>query len=143
MIKVNAEQISKKAKKQKARIFYSQLYLSLSKITQTSNVSENLFKIRKAEKCSYKIQIGWLKTEFCESAFYTFLDMLSHDQHYFAGHCLVHDLVIMLQGLTIFGISCHGVHPKVTIIVSTVLSFKHRRNFVVSFKRNNFNGCQI
>ena len=127
-----------KRQKTKARIFYSQLYLSLSKITQTSNVSENLFKIQKAEKCSYKIQIGSLKAEFYESAFYTFLDMLSHDQHYFAGHCLVHDQPFMLQGLTIFGVSVKESSPKVTIFISTAVSLKRGRNFVVGFKRNNF-----
>ena len=60
-----------------------------------------------------------------------------HAQHYFAGHCLVHDLTFMLQG-ELFWDSLPESRPKITNIISTAVSLKRGRNFVVGFKRNSF-----
>ena len=73
-----------------------------SKITKTSNVKKKKLKNFKSAKLQLrfsKIKNGVTeKRVFGDSAFYTQLDMLSRDQHYFAGHCLVHDLTFMRQG---------------------------------------------
>ena len=61
-----------------------------------------------------------------------------HAQLYFAGPCLVHDLTFHASRLTIFGVFVRESSPKVTIIISTAVILKRRRNFVVGFKRNNF-----
>ena len=104
------------------------------KFSLTSNVKEKFQTNRKTKNAVEfsETETGWLKREFGDAAFYTQLDMLS--------------FILLVIVWCMIWFSCFkanyfwdrlsGSRPKVTIIISTALSLKRGRNFVVGFKRN-------